>query len=115
MPKGIERAMLSVIERLIDCLERESEDLAAGRMEQTRGHISTKSRLLFDLNRAIREAGSEPLPQGVTDRLGVLRSALDRNSAAIRANMTAMRELVGMIHASTLRDAADGTYSRPAG
>ena len=45
--------------------------------------------------------------------VAVLRGALDRNASAIRANMAAMRELVGMLHASALRDSTDGTYNRP--
>ena len=111
--KRIEKVMLSVVERLIECLERETADLSGGGMNATRTHIATKSRLLFDLNRAVRETGGDTLAPAVVERLAVLRGALDRNASAIRANMAAMRELVGMLHASALRDSTDGTYNRP--
>ena len=141
--KRIEKVMLSVVERLIECLERETADLSGGGMNATRTHIATKSRLLFDLNRAvretggdtltpavverlavlrgaldrnasaIREAGTDAVTPAIAERLAVLRGALDRNASAIRANMAAMRELVGMLHASALRDSTDGTYNRP--
>lgn len=111
--KRIEKIMLSVVERLIECLERETADLAGGDMNGTRDHIAVKSRLLFDLNRAIREAGSDSVTPAMAERLSVLRGALDRNASAIRANVAAMRELVGMLHATSLRDSTDGTYNRP--
>ena len=84
--KRIEKVMLSVVERLIECLERETADLSGGGMNATRTHIATKSRLLFDLNRAVRETGGDTLTPAVVERLAVLRGALDRNASAIRVH-----------------------------
>lgn len=111
--RGAAKIMLSVVERLIECIERETAHLSGGNLGDTRAHIATKSRLLFDLNRVIREAGVDMTTPLLTEKLRALRAALDANADALRANMSAMRELVGMVHASALRDNADGTYGRP--
>lgn len=102
-----------VAKRLTDCLAHETSRLNAGDMADLRSQIAWKSRLLFDLNRAIREAPLDPLDNETRDKLRNLRSALTSNSAAIKANIEAIRELIGIVQATALNETSDGTYKRP--
>lgn len=102
-----------VAKRLADCLEHETSRLNAGDMSDLRSQVAWKSRLLFDLNRAIREAPLDPSDRDTLDRIRALKAALASNTVAIKANIEAIRELIGIVQATALHEASDGTYKRP--
>jgi len=69
-----------------------------------------KNRCLYELNLISRELGRFELDEGILAELQELRRKVDDNAAAIRANMSATRDVIGILGNAITRAESDGTY-----
>ena len=75
-----------------------------------RSNPTADLRCLYELNLISRELGRFELDEGILAELQELRRKVDDNAAAIRANMSATRDVIGILGNAITRAESDGTY-----
>lgn len=98
-----------VLERMIATLETENSALRECRPYQIGELSARKSMALYELERLGGMA--PPIPALPLVRLGHARKLLDENRTLLRLNMTALGDLIELLHSHQLGDESDGTYS----
>lgn len=105
--------LLKTIRLLTACLETETNALHHGQKYDVRETAVRKNRFLFDLTRASKGLSAEGLDDPQKAELSTLKSTMESNAGALRAHVSAVRE-VGEYFQELVDEAnSDGTYSRP--
>lgn len=102
---------LSIIRRIRECVEHETRSIKSASNFDAKESNARKSRLLYELGRAIRASGAGPFgPEHQEDFLA-LKTALAENETVLRAHVAAVSEVAGILQQAIEREEADGTYS----
>jgi hypothetical protein len=103
--------LASIISRIEHAVEEETAALRTDTSFDLRASNARKSRYLYELSRAIKNAGGAPLPDEQREGVVRLREKLAKNEAAILAHLSAVNEVATLIQGAIQRAEADGTYS----
>lgn len=99
----------SVLERMITTLETENAALRARRPYKVADLNARKSMALYELERL---GGILPEAPGyLRERLATARKLLDENRTLLKLNMTALDDLIELLHSHQSGEESDGTYS----
>lgn len=111
IPEPHRVTLLTTIERLRDIVGRETRMLRSRAPIELSGFNLQKRQGLLELTRQLRNlAGMIPDPE-ICNRLGDLRTDLQRNSDALQLHLKAVQEISAIV-SRTIQDAdSDGTYS----
>lgn len=101
----------AIISRISQAVEEETAAIRAGADYDLKSSNARKSRYLYELTRATKGiADAEALAQ-YRDDIEQLRQTLASNETVIRAHMSAVGEVAGLMQDVLQRAEADGTYS----
>jgi hypothetical protein len=70
-----------------------------------------KNRCLYELNIVSRELARFEIDDEIRAELSALRKKVEDNAAALRAQMTATRDVIGILGDAIERAESDGTYT----
>ncbi|MEZ5811899.1 MAG: hypothetical protein R3D45_10850 [Rhizobiaceae bacterium] len=104
-------SLQSIIRRIRECIELETRAISEAATFDAKESNARKSRLLFELGRASRDTDPASLDQQCLDDFAELRKALARNEAVLRAHVSAVSEVAGILQRAIEREETDGTYS----
>lgn len=96
--------------RIGESIEAETKLLRSDPAADLSAANTRKNRCLYELNLISRELGRFELDDGILAELQELRRKVDDNAAAIRANMSATRDVIGILGNAITRAESDGTY-----
>lgn len=103
---------LAIMRRIEDALDAETASLRGDPDFDLRASNARKSRHLYELSRALKNADEAGLAAAHRDSLQRLRDKLSANEATIRAHMGAVSEIADLLQETIERAQADGTYSQ---
>jgi hypothetical protein len=111
-PRSASHAGLaSIISRIEQAVEEETVAIRTDTSFDLKASNARKSRYLYELSRAVKNAGGAQLPDEQREAIVRLREKLARNEAAILAHLSAVNEVATLIQGAIQRAEADGTYS----
>lgn len=96
--------------RIGETIEAETRLLKSNPAADLTEANARKNRCLYELNLISRELGRFDLDDGIRVELLELRRKVNDNAAAIRANMSATRDVIGILGDAITRAESDGTY-----
>jgi len=96
--------------RIGETIEAETRLLKSSPTADLSEANARKNRCLYELNLISRELGRFELDDGIRVELLELRRKVNDNAAAIRANMSATRDVIGILGDAIKRAESDGTY-----
>lgn len=99
---------LDVARRVVDTVEEETREIAAGREPNGRLFADRKALALFELTRAAR--GLDPATPALRPALLELREAVERNHAAIGVRLEAARRVAETMKRVVAEIESDGAY-----
>lgn len=99
-----------IIDRLIVCIDQETQSVRDDAGFDFQASVERKSRLLFELNRASRSINLDDLDSQCIGQLALLKNALQENENQIKAHLSAVREVSGIMVQLIKNEEADGTY-----
>lgn len=104
-------ALLALLGRIEETVEAEASGIRNGFRFDIKASNARKSRQLYDLGRAFE--GLDPQTLDVEQRaaLARLREKLASNEATIKAHLSAVGEVAGLLQQAIEEVQADGTYS----
>jgi hypothetical protein len=112
VPRSVSHAGLaSIISRIEQAVEEETVAIRTDTSFDLKASNARKTRYLYELSRAVKNAGSTELPDEQREAIMRLREKLARNEAAILAHLSAVNEVATLIQGAIQRGEADGTYS----
>jgi hypothetical protein len=99
----------SVLERMITTLETENAALRARRPYPVAQLNARKSMALYELERL---DGIPPdVPAYLIERLAQARKLLDENRTLLKLNISALGDVIELLHTHQIGEESDGTYS----
>ncbi|PHP65716.1 hypothetical protein CSC94_17870 [Zhengella mangrovi] len=105
------RSIIQVLEAIGACLDGERDMLADRRLSELQAYNTRKSRLLYELSRAINGNPGWRRIAGLRERLDDLNSKLRANARSLQAQAAAVRSVADLV-INEIRDSEDdGTYS----
>jgi len=111
-PRSASQAGLaSIVSRIEQAVEEETVGIRTDTSFDIKASNARKSRYLYELSRAVKNAGGAQLPEEQREAIVRLREKLARNEAAILAHLSAVNEVATLIQGAIQRAEADGTYS----
>lgn len=96
--------------RIGETIEAETRILRSNPAADLSAANARKNRCLYELNIVSREMARFELNDEIRAELQELRRKVDDNAAALRANMAATRDVIGILGDAIERDESDGTY-----
>lgn len=100
----------AVVADLGRLLEREKQDLQAGRYDQLAGLAAEKHHLLAQMSQAVQGNGGRPLDAEEGRLVAGMRDMLAGNMAMLKHRIDAINELADTIEQATREAESDGTY-----
>ena len=97
--------------RIGDTIEAETRLLKSNAAADLSAANARKNRCLYELNLVSRELSRFEIDDEIRVELLKLRRKVEANAAALRANMAATRDVIGMLGAAFERAESDGTYA----
>lgn len=107
-------SLVAIIGRIEEAIEAETTALRSDPKFDIRGSNDRKSRYLYEFNRAVKNIAARDLGETHRDAIARLRDKLRTNEAVIRAHLSAVSEVAGLIQSAIERAETDGTYSTSA-
>ncbi|GLK70090.1 hypothetical protein KHC23_22090 [Ancylobacter dichloromethanicus] len=104
------RTMHGLLDRLEEAVAEETLALTQRRLIDFDEVNRRKSRSLLELSRAVRSL-PDTVDSGLTDRLKVLRAALQRNSDLLQFHLVAAQHVTAILGDALRETESDGTYS----
>jgi hypothetical protein len=96
--------------RVGDAIEEETRLLRTNPVAGLSGSNARKNRCLYELNLVSREMSRFDVDEEIRAELRALRKKVEDNAAALRANMAATRDVIGILGDAITRAESDGTY-----
>lgn len=96
--------------RIGETIEAETRLLKTNPAADLSAANARKNRCLYELNLVSRELARFDLDEDVRGELQKLRRKVEENAAALRANMSATRDVIGILGAAIESAESDGTY-----
>jgi hypothetical protein len=110
-PNASLAAVMMTIDRLVQVIDQETEELRKQKVADLREFNNRKSQGLLELSRAMRGLGEAARDRRLQDKLAELRAKLTRNLSVLSMHLAAAQEVSSII-ARAIQDAeSDGTYS----
>lgn len=100
----------NIVSRLNTFIEKETEEIRDSANINFVESSERKNRLLFELNRVSRSVDFETLALECIENLRQLKENLKENEVEIRAHLSAVREVSGIMIDLIKAEEADGTY-----
>jgi hypothetical protein len=104
-------SLAALIGRIEQAIDEETASIRTDLDYDLKSSNARKSRYLYELNKAVKAAGSGQLVAEQREAILRLRDKLVRNQAAILAHLNAVNEVAQLIQGAIQRAEADGTYS----
>lgn len=102
--------MPAIVAELDRLLEREKQDLNAGRYENLTGLAAEKHHLLLQMNRVAGQGGAVQADSEQGRLVARMREMLALNMSMLRHRIDAINELADTIEQATRHAESDGTY-----
>jgi hypothetical protein len=115
LQQAVERDVQSVskiISGLLTCIREETSALRANQRYDLPNSNARKSRLLYELNRAIGGIGAAEHSPELGAQFKALRTELAANALLVKGHVTALREISEMMIGLVRKEEADGTYAK---
>lgn len=96
--------------RIGDTIEAETRLLRSNPAADLSAANARKNRCLYELNLVSRELSRFEIDEEIRGELQKLRRKVEENAAALRANMSATRDVIGILGAAIESAESDGTY-----
>lgn len=97
--------------RIGETIEAETRMLRSNPVIDLTAANTRKNRCLYELNIVSRELARFEIDDEIRAELNVLRKKVEDNAAALRAQMTATRDVIGILGDAIERAESDGTYA----
>lgn len=104
------RQLKMLFARIGDTIEAETRMLRSNPVADLSAANARKNRCLYELNLVSRELARFDLDEEICAELHELRRKVDENATALRANMAATRDVIGILGDAIERAESDGTY-----
>jgi hypothetical protein len=104
-------SLAAIISRIEQTVDEETASIRTDMNFDLKTSNARKSRYLYELNKAMKGAGSGQLVAEQREAILRLREKLAKNQAAILAHLNAVTEVAQLIQSAIQRHEADGTYS----
>ncbi len=104
----------AIIARIEETIDTETASIRTDAKFDIRASNARKSRHLYELNKALKGARSPEFLEQYREQITRLRAKLASNEAAIKAHLSAVTEVAGLLRDAISRAEADGTYSSEA-
>lgn len=105
------RSILQVLDAISVCLDGESDLLRSRRLSELQACNTRKSRLLYELSRAINGNPGWQGIAGLKERLEELNDKLRANARSLQAQAMAVRSVADLVISEIRDNEDDGTYS----
>ena len=97
--------------RIGETIEAETRMLRSNPVIDLTAANTRKNRCLYELNIVSRELARFEIDDEIRAELNALRKKVEDNAAALRAHMTATRDVIGILGDAIERAESDGTYA----
>jgi hypothetical protein len=104
-------ALSAIIGRIEEAIEQETAGIRSNPDFDIKASNARKSRHLYELNRAVKGLPQAEVLSEHHEALTRLREKLADNEKALRAHLSAVTEVAGLIRDAIQKAEADGTYS----
>lgn len=104
-------SILQVLDAISVCLDGETEILRNRRLSELQAFNTRKSRLLYELSRAINGNPGWKHMAGLRERLEELNEKLRANARSLQAQAHAVRSVADLVIDEIRDNEDDGTYS----
>ncbi|MCB1419321.1 MAG: hypothetical protein R3D65_09035 [Zhengella sp.] len=104
-------SILQVLDAISVCLDGETEILRNRRLSELQAYNTRKSRLLYELSRAINGNPGWKGIAGLRERLDELNEKLRANARSLQAQAMAVRSVADLVISEIRDNEDDGTYS----
>ena len=104
-------ALSAIIGRIEEAIEQETAGIRGNPDFDIKASNARKSRHLYELNRAMKGLPQTEVLSEHHEALTRLREKLTANEKALRAHLSAVTEVAGLIQDAIQKADADGTYS----
>ncbi|WP_235911821.1 hypothetical protein [Mesorhizobium xinjiangense] len=101
----------AIIARIEETIDTETASIRTDAKFDIRASNARKSRHLYELNKALKNARSPAQIEQHREEITRLRAKLASNEAAIKAHLSAVGEVAALLRDAIARADADGTYS----
>lgn len=108
---GVSAPIVSVVSRLADLLDQETQQLEKNDVSNLSYFIDQKSRSLFDLSRALAAYENTSSVIGLDDELARLRRSYEKNRSMLGIHLASVQEITEIIATAMQQAESDGTYS----
>lgn len=104
-------SLMAIVARIEEAIDAETAAIRSDPGFDVQASNARKSRCLYELNRAIKGAGTGALSDEHRAAVERLRDKLAVNAAALQAHLSAVGEVAGILQGAIAHSEADGTYS----
>lgn len=111
---GTTGSLTAIIDRIEEAIETETTAIRSDPKFDIRASNARKSRYLYEFNKAVKGLSVRDLGDTHRDAITRLKDKLLANEAVIRAHLSAVSEVAGLIQSAIERAETDGTYSTSA-
>jgi len=101
----------AILDRIEKAIEEETTAIRSEPRFDIKASNARKSRHLYELSRAMKGVGAADLVAEQKEGIIRLRNKLVENEAVLKAHLSAVGEVAGLIQDAIERAEADGTYS----
>lgn len=103
--------LIAILERIEKAIEEETAAIRSEPRFDIKASNARKSRHLYELARAMKGVGATDLVADQKEGITRLRKKLVENEVVLKAHLSAVGEVAGLIQDAIERAEADGTYS----
>jgi hypothetical protein len=108
--EGDDQSISKIVSGLLICIREETIALRDNTRYDLPGSNARKSRLLYELNRAVLGISAPEHAPELSKQLKTLRAELAANALLVKSHVTALQEISEMMINLVRKDEADGTY-----